>query len=57
MAILLAGTPDPGCTAHALLAALAADHVAAVLPEVGEERLRAGLTGLVRSVLPARTVS
>jgi AcrR family transcriptional regulator len=53
--ILLAGTPDPACTAHALLAAMAADHVAAVLPELGEERLRAGLTELSRSVRPARS--
>jgi AcrR family transcriptional regulator len=57
VSILLAGTPDPGYTAHALLAALAADHVAAVLPELGEERLRAGLTELARSVLPARNAA
>ncbi|MET8446763.1 helix-turn-helix domain-containing protein [Streptomyces sp. NPDC005209] len=41
LAILLAGTPDPDCTAHALLAALAAEHVTALLPVVGEQRIRA----------------
>jgi AcrR family transcriptional regulator len=48
-AILLAGTPDPDCAAHALLAPLAAEHVAAVLPELGEKRLRAGIARLVCS--------
>ncbi|MEV6008220.1 helix-turn-helix domain-containing protein [Streptomyces sp. NPDC051976] len=43
MVILLAGTPDPQHAAHALLAALSAEHVAGVLPELGEERMRAGL--------------
>ncbi|MEV4755342.1 helix-turn-helix domain-containing protein [Micromonospora sp. NPDC049559] len=43
VAILLDGLPDPDHTAHALLAALAAEHVAAVLPELGEPRIRAGL--------------
>jgi AcrR family transcriptional regulator len=47
--ILLAGTPDPGYAAHALLAPLAAEHVAAVLPELGEERLRAGIRQLACS--------
>ncbi|MFD0346860.1 hypothetical protein ACFQ0M_14010 [Kitasatospora aburaviensis] len=43
-AILLAaaGAADPEHDAHALLAALAAEHVAALLPELGEERIRAG---------------
>ncbi|MGA4844446.1 TetR/AcrR family transcriptional regulator [Streptomyces sp. G45] len=45
-AILLASTPDPEYAAHALLAPLAAEHVAALLPELGERRLRAGLTRL-----------
>jgi hypothetical protein len=49
VAILLAAEPDPGFAAHALLAALAAEHVTAVLPELGERRLRAGLTLLARS--------
>lgn len=50
-AILLGTTPDPDPehTAHALLAALAAEHVAALLPELGEQRIRAGLIGLARS--------
>jgi AcrR family transcriptional regulator len=55
VAILLAGTPDsvhpdPDFAAHALLAPLAAEHVAAVLPELGEERLRAGMAGLARFI-------
>ncbi|MDN3358444.1 TetR/AcrR family transcriptional regulator [Actinomadura sp. DC4] len=48
-AILLAGGPDPDHTAHALLAALSAEHVSALLPELGEERMRAGLLRLARS--------
>jgi AcrR family transcriptional regulator len=53
LAILLGGTADPDHTAHALLAGLAAEHVAALLPEVGEERIRAGLIRLARRlVLP-----
>jgi AcrR family transcriptional regulator len=47
-AILLGGTPDPEGAAHTLLAALAAEHVAAVLPELREERLRAGVARLAR---------
>lgn len=46
--ILLAGAPDPEHTAHALLAPLAAEHVAALLPELGEQRIRAGLARLWR---------
>ena len=49
VAILLGGAPDPGYAAHAFLAALAAEHVTAVLPEVGEARLRDGLARLARS--------
>ena len=48
-AMLLAGTPDPDYAAHALLAPLAAEHVAAVLPELGEKRLRAGIARLACS--------
>lgn len=33
---------DPGYAAHALLAQLGAEHVAGILPEIGEARLRAG---------------
>jgi AcrR family transcriptional regulator len=50
VAILLAGTADPDQTAHSLLAALAGDHVAALLPELGEQRMRSGLLRLARSV-------
>jgi AcrR family transcriptional regulator len=49
VAILLSGAPDPGYAAHAFLAALAAEHVTAVLPELGEARLRDGLARLARS--------
>ncbi|MFD0075479.1 TetR/AcrR family transcriptional regulator [Streptomyces sp. NPDC127166] len=49
-AILLASAPDPDHAAHALLAAVAADHVAALLPELGEARMRAGLLRLARSL-------
>jgi AcrR family transcriptional regulator len=50
-AILLAATPDPEYLAHALLAALAAEHIAALLPDLGEERIRAGLVDLARSAI------
>lgn len=52
VAILLAPGPDPDEAAHTLLAALAAEHVAAVLPEIGEDRLRAGITRLAKAALP-----
>lgn len=51
VAILLTTTPDPDHTAHALLAALAADHVAALLPELGEQRMRIGLLRLAQSAM------
>lgn len=51
--LLLAGAPDPGYAAHALLAALAAEHVTAVLPQLGEKRLREGITRLARSQYPS----
>lgn len=50
-AILLGTTPDPEHTAHALLAALSAEHVAALLPELGEQRIRAGLIRLAHSAM------
>lgn len=50
-AILLHATPDPEHTAHALLAALSAEHVSALLPELGEKRIRAGLLRLARSTM------
>jgi AcrR family transcriptional regulator len=52
VAILLAGAPDPDHAAHALLAPLAAEHVAAILPELGEKRLRAGIARLACSAFP-----
>lgn len=48
VAILLEGTPDPEHAAHALLAPLAAEHIGALLPELGEQRVRAGLARLWR---------
>ncbi|MDR8414992.1 TetR/AcrR family transcriptional regulator [Nonomuraea sp. 3-1Str] len=50
VAILLGGTPDPDHSAHALLAALSAVHVTALLPELGERRIRAGVLRLARSL-------
>ncbi|TDC34936.1 TetR family transcriptional regulator [Micromonospora sp. KC213] len=47
VALLLAGRADPVADAHLLLAALAAEHVAAVRVELGDERLRGSLRGLV----------
>ncbi|MFF1343317.1 TetR/AcrR family transcriptional regulator [Streptomyces sp. NPDC058290] len=51
VAILLATAPDPDLAAHTLLAALAADHVAALLPELGEQRMRTGLLNLAHSAM------
>ncbi|GAA1182873.1 AcrR family transcriptional regulator [Kitasatospora gansuensis] len=51
VAILLTTAPDPDHTAHALLAALAADHVAALLPELGEQRMRSGLRHLAQAAM------
>ncbi|HEY1094279.1 MAG TPA: helix-turn-helix domain-containing protein [Glycomyces sp.] len=43
VAILLPRDDDPEYTAHALLAALDAEHLTALLPDLGEERIRAGV--------------
>lgn len=51
-AILLRGAPDPDSLAHLLLAALAAEHIKAVLREHGAERTRAGLQEFARRLLP-----
>ncbi|GAA4054235.1 helix-turn-helix domain-containing protein [Actinomadura miaoliensis] len=51
LAILLAGTPDPDHTAHALLASVAAEHITALLPELGEQRIRSGVTRLWRQTI------
>lgn len=52
VAILLDGVPDPEHTAHALLAPLAAEHVAALLPELGEHRVTAGIARLWQQAAP-----
>ncbi|MEV7179578.1 helix-turn-helix domain-containing protein [Kitasatospora sp. NPDC093679] len=54
-AILLAGrSEDPDHDAHALLAPLAAEHVAALLPELGEQRIRAGARRLAARLATPR---
>jgi AcrR family transcriptional regulator len=50
VALLLAGRPDPAADAHCLLATLAAEHVRAVLDDVGADRLRAATLRLVTSL-------
>ncbi|WP_238428146.1 TetR/AcrR family transcriptional regulator [Frankia nepalensis] len=49
VAIQLGDAPDPDHAAHTLLAALAAEHVAALLPELGEPRIRTGLRRLAEN--------
>ncbi|WP_030158584.1 MULTISPECIES: TetR/AcrR family transcriptional regulator [unclassified Glycomyces] len=44
--ILLPGSPDADYTAHALLAQVDAEHLSAIVPELGEERIRAGIRRL-----------
>jgi AcrR family transcriptional regulator len=46
VALLLGSRTDPAADAHALLATLAAEHLHAVLPELGEERLRRSTAAL-----------
>ncbi|SBT39891.1 TetR family transcriptional regulator [Micromonospora auratinigra] len=48
--LLLAGGPDPAADAHALLAALSAEHVRAVLDDVGADRLRAATLRLATAL-------
>ncbi|MFD4571002.1 TetR/AcrR family transcriptional regulator [Streptomyces sp. NPDC058417] len=43
------GVDDPDATAHGLLAPLAADRIAGLLPELGSERIRAGVLALARA--------
>ena len=55
VAILLHGcAPDPGADtdalAHALLACLAAEHVTALVPELGQDRIRASVRRLIVDV-------
>ncbi|AUI64480.1 TetR/AcrR family transcriptional regulator [Amycolatopsis sp. BJA-103] len=54
VAILLDGTPDPEHAAHALLAPLAAEHLTALVPELGESRVRAGITRLAERFAPGK---
>ncbi|RMI43466.1 TetR/AcrR family transcriptional regulator [Actinomadura harenae] len=53
LTLLLDGDPDPEAAAHGLLAALSAEHVSALLPELGEDRLRAALIRLANAASPA----
>jgi AcrR family transcriptional regulator len=46
VALLLAGREDPEADAHTLLAALGAEHLRAMLAELGEQRLRASVLGI-----------
>lgn len=46
VSLLLAHDPDPAAAAHTLLAPLAAEHLAGVLPLIGEDRLRAAIRHL-----------
>lgn len=46
VALLLDGREDPDADAHTLLAALGAEHLRAMLPELGEKRLRASMLGI-----------
>ncbi|WP_232734097.1 hypothetical protein [Kitasatospora sp. CB02891] len=48
--MLLAGAPDRQHTAPAPPAAPAAEHVTALLPELGERRLREGVERSARAV-------
>lgn len=52
--ILLDGAPDPEHAAHALLAALSAEHVTALLPELGERRIRTGVQHLAAALAGPR---
>nr|WP_308800841.1 helix-turn-helix domain-containing protein [Streptomyces polyasparticus] len=49
LTILLPEAEDPAYSAHALLAPLAAEQVTALLPELGPDRIRAGLARLART--------
>jgi len=46
VALLLADREDPDADAHTLLAALGAEHLRAMLAELGEKRLRASVVGI-----------
>ena len=46
VALLLSGREDPDADAHTLLAALGAEHLRAMLAELGEKRLRESVVGI-----------
>ncbi|GAA1284576.1 hypothetical protein GCM10009609_57180 [Pseudonocardia aurantiaca] len=46
------GRGDPEADAHTLLAALSADHVRAVMPELGQTRIRRAALTLVDALAP-----
>jgi AcrR family transcriptional regulator len=52
VSLLLAGRADPAADAHALLAGLAAEHVHAILAELGEPRIRQAALGLTDALTP-----
>jgi len=51
VALLLAGREDPEADAHTLLATLSAEHLRAMLDELGEKRLRASVLGICTTLL------
>lgn len=52
LSILLADATDDAATmAHMILAAMAAEHLTAVLPELGRERVRSGLRSMAERIL------
>ncbi|MCI4066758.1 TetR family transcriptional regulator [Micromonospora sp. R77] len=50
VSLLLAGRADPAADAHALLATLAAEHVRAVLDDIGADRLRSATLRLANAL-------
>jgi AcrR family transcriptional regulator len=54
IALLLDGRPDPKADAHTLLAALGAEHVKAVVADVGRARARRAALSLAEALQPSR---
>ncbi|WP_433324573.1 TetR/AcrR family transcriptional regulator [Spirillospora sp. CA-294931] len=52
--LLLGPARDPEALAHALLAPLGAEHLTAMVEELGPERTRAGVRAIVESLIDAR---
>jgi AcrR family transcriptional regulator len=52
VALLLGGRPDPDADAHTLLSPLAAEHLHAVLPDLGEDRVRHSVAALADAFTP-----